>query len=98
MPTLNGITASPTTVTPGQSSLITVSATADPDESLRVRGELVGAVPARQVEVSVLLDNPPLRFTLDPATAQPGDILVTAPDGGSLTPVSGQPGKFTFVP
>ena len=96
MPVLNGITASPTSISPGQTSLVTVDATADSDRALRIVGKVVGT--DDDAEVTVMLDNPALTYSLVPATAKNGGILLTTPDGGSLTPVAGQPGKFTFTP
>lgn len=100
MPTLNGITASPTTIQPGQTSLITVDATPDPaapDETYTILGQVVGT--GQQASVDVTLDNPPqqpVRFVTSGGV--PGDVLVTAPDGGTLVPVTGQAGKFNFTP
>lgn len=99
---LTSITASPSTLAPGRAATITVNAVADPDKVYRIQGVVVGETnpdgSPKQAEVNVTLDNPPLSFSHDPATAKPGDVLVTAPDGGTLVPVSGQPGRYTFTP
>lgn len=103
MPVLNSITADPTTVTPGQTSLVTVDASPDPvepDRSYRVEAVVVGSDPPQTASITITLDNPPeepVVFTLDPATAVDGDVLVTAPDGGTLS-VTGSPHQFTFTP
>lgn len=94
--TLNGISASPTTISPGQTSLVSVDATAASDKTFRIVGKVVGTDDV--AEVAVTLDNPGITYSLDPQTARDGDVLLTTPDGGRLTPVSGQPGKFTFAP
>lgn len=95
MPTIDSITADPTTIPPGGSSTITVKATADQDTELRVVGQVVGT--DESAEVVVTVDGPPIRFTKDAESAKPGDVLVTAPDGGTLVE-GATPGVYTFVP
>jgi hypothetical protein len=95
MPKLNGITANPTTIGATQTSTITVSATPDADRVLRVVGKEVES--GLEAETKVTVKAPALRFVLDPAQAKAGDILVTAPDGGTLSATS-TPGVFIFQP
>jgi hypothetical protein len=97
MTTLQGITAQPTTIQPGASSTITVSATGDADRSYTIRGEVVGSMPVQSAEVEVRLDNADVVFKTIASQANPGDVLVTAPDGGTLS-VTTVPGVFTFRP
>lgn len=94
MPTIDSITADPTTVPPGGTSTITVRATADKDRELRVVGQVVGTTD--RAEVAVTVDGPDVRFTLDATQAKPGDVLVSAPDGGTLVEGSSA-GVYTFV-
>jgi hypothetical protein len=99
MPTLNSITASPTTIPSGGASTVTVSVTPDPasaDQSFHVKGVVVGTDQAADLLLTVSGHaSAPVRFSLDPSTAQAGDVLLTCPDGGHLTPTATQ-GVYTF--
>ena len=102
MPTLNSISANPSVLADSSGvSTITVNATADPgtpDQTFRVVGTVVGT--SQQAEAVLTLKGAPgeaVRFTTDAATALEGDVLVTAPDGGTLE-ATDTPGVYLFRP